>query len=256
MSMKTALIIPDCHIPYEDKKAYSLMLKAAIDINPDEIVILGDFADFYAVNSHGKHPLLMHTLLEEVEHVKYRLDELDRLFPNAKKVFLEGNHEYRLERYIQNVAPGLFGVTETENILALSGRPNWKFHAYGPNQCHNVLGSFLKARHEPIGNNAKITAQRAMCSLVFGHVHRFEMSHVVGLAGDNHIAFCVGWLGDKRKDKVFGYVKNHAQWDLGFGVVHVDTKTRIFHAQMVNVINNKGEYSCVVNGKRYSSKAA
>lgn len=250
--IKTALIIPDCHIPYEDKKAYALMLKAAIDLKPDEIVIGGDFADFYAVSSHGKHPLLAHTLMEEIERVIQRLDELDKLFPDAKKYFIEGNHEFRLERYIQNVAPGLFGVTETKNILKLDQRPNWKFFPYGPNQCHHVLQSYLRARHEPVGNSAKLTAQRALCSLIYFHIHRIEESHAVGLDGTNHVAFSVGWLGDKRFDKVFGYVKNHFQWQLGFGVVRVDDQTKLFYHQKIHILNNGRKYSCMVDGKFYS----
>lgn len=252
MSIKTALIIPDCHIPYEDKKAYALMLKAALDLKPEEIVILGDYADFYGVNSHGRHPSLMHTLLEEVERVIMRLDELDKLFPDSKKIFLEGNHEYRLERYIQNMAPGLFGVTDTQSILKIDNRPNWQFVPYGPRQMHSVLGSHLRARHEPAGSSAKATASKALCSLVYGHIHRLEESHAVGLDGTNHVAFSVGWLGDKNLDKVFGYVKNHHQWQLGFGIVRVDTDTRIFYHQKIHILNIGRKYSCVVDGKYYS----
>lgn len=253
MSIKTALIVPDCHIPDEDKRAYDLMLKVALDLSLDEITLLGDYGDFYFVNGHGKHPMLANTLVEEVTRILFRLDELDKLFPKVKKVFLEGNHEFRLERYIQNVAPGLFGVTETKNILKLDNRPNWKFIPYGPNQCHHVLNSYLRARHEPLGNSAKLTASRALCSLVYGHIHRIEESHAVGLDGTNHVAFSVGWLGDKRKDKVFGYVKNHHQWQLGFGIVRVDTNTRLFYHQKVHILNIGRKYSCLVDGKFYSA---
>jgi UDP-2,3-diacylglucosamine pyrophosphatase LpxH len=253
-NVKTAIIIPDCHIPYENKKAYNLMLDVMKDIKPDEIVILGDYADFYAVSSHGRHPLLMHTLKEEVEAVVKRINELDKLFPTTKKYFLEGNHEYRLERYIQNMAPGLFGVTETEHILQLHNRPTRRFIPYGPNQSHHVLKSHLRARHEPVGSSARLTASRALCSLVYGHIHRIEESHAVGLDGTNHVAFSVGWLGDKNKDKVFGYVKNHHQWQLGFGVVRVNTSNRLFYHQKIHILESNAKYSCIVDGKMYQSK--
>ena len=75
--VKKALIIPDCHIPYEDKRAYDLMLEVAKDVDPDEIVILGDYADFYAVNSHGKDAELGGSvLMDEVFEVIQRLKEL------------------------------------------------------------------------------------------------------------------------------------------------------------------------------------
>lgn len=247
MDLKLALIIPDCHIPFEDKKAYDLMVKVAIELQPDEIVILGDYADFYSVMSHQKDPTVFSMLKEEIEAVNDRLDDLDFLFPKANKVFIEGNHEYRLERYLLSAAPALFGVTETKTLLNLNRRPRWKFREYGPNQSHQVLSSYLTARHEPLASSAKATASKALCSLVYGHIHRIEESHLVGLHGDNHVCFSVGWLGDKRKDKVFGYTKGHAQWQLGFGLAYVDPKSRLFFHQKIHII----DYKCVVNGVMY-----
>lgn len=246
--MKLALIIPDTHRPYHDKKAYNLMMTVAKDLNPSEIVILGDYADFYAVSSHSRHPKVLSILTDEVEDVINGLDEIDKTFPNAKKVFIEGNHEYRLERYLVDKAPALFGVTSTEHLLKINQRPNWKFKPYGPNQAHKVLGSFLIARHEPLGNTAKLTSQRALCSIVYGHIHRIEESHIVGLDGTNHVAFSVGWLGDKKKDKIFDYVKGHWQWQLGFGLAWMDPVTNYFYHQKIHILDN---YTCVVNGKKY-----
>jgi hypothetical protein len=246
--LKTALIIPDSHIPYHDRRAYNLMINVARSIQLDEICILGDYADFYAINAHGKHPQMLHTLQTEVAQVNEELDKLDFYFPNTKKVFIEGNHEYRFERFISMVCPALFGVTEPKFLFNINQRPNWTFHHYGPNQIHHILGSKLKARHEPLGNNAKLTATRALCSLVYGHIHRIEESHIVGLDGTNHVAFSVGWLGDKRMDKVFGYVKGHHQWQMGFGLVHVDDSTGYFYHQKIHILDN---YTCVVNGKLY-----
>lgn len=246
--LKKALIIPDCHFPYADFKAYNLMIKVAKDIGINEIVILGDFADFFAVNSHGTHPGVLQMLTEEVEEVKKQLDKLDKLFPKAKKIFLEGNHCFRLERYLLQKAPALFGVTSTEHLLDLNRRPNWKFISYGPSQVHKVLGSYLKARHEPLASSAKATAAKALTSLVYGHIHRIEESHIVGLDGTNHVCFSVGWLGDKRNDKIFGYVKSHHQWQLGFGLVYVDESSKYFYHDKIHIMDN---YTCVVNGKLY-----
>jgi UDP-2,3-diacylglucosamine pyrophosphatase LpxH len=217
----------------------------------DEIVILGDYADFYSVSSHQKDPRVFSMLTEEVADVTVGLHELDRLFPNALKVFIEGNHENRLERYLIKNAPALFGITSIEHILQIADRPNWKFHSYGPDQSHNVLKSTLYARHEPLGNSAKLTSARALCSLVYGHIHRIEESHIVGLDGTNHVCFSVGWLGDKRKNQVFNYVKNYWQWQMGFGMAWVDTETGLFYHQKIHILDVGGKISCVANGKLF-----
>jgi hypothetical protein len=252
--MKLAVLIPDTHFPYHDVKAWKLFKKSLEILNKDnaanggihEIVFLGDFADFFAVSSHGTHPQVIPMLVDEVMAIKEEFDWFDETFPDAKKVFIEGNHENRLERYLVQKAPALFGVTETENVLTIRGRPNWKFVPYGPNQSYAICGSYLKARHQPIANNAGLTARRAMTSLVYGHIHRIESGYAVGLDGTQHVAFSVGWLGDKNKDKIFGYVKNHHDWQLGFGIVVVNEKTRHFYHQAIPIMD---DYSCAINGK-------
>jgi predicted phosphodiesterase len=249
--MKLFLMIPDTHRPYHHQKAYNLMLKVGAALNPDCIILLGDYADIYGANSHGKHAGVLETLEDEVMDVMAGLQELDDVFPDAKKVFLEGNHEYRLERYINSSAPALFGLTSIKDILEMDKRPNWIWIPYGPNQMYQVGNSALWARHEPLGPTAKASASKAMCSFIHGHTHRIESAYSVGLKGDQFICYSPGWLGDKRKDKIFGYVKQHHQWNLGFSFVYVDEKTGLFYVHIVNIIEDSGKVSCVANGVKY-----
>jgi len=227
------------------------MLTVAKDIDVDAIYLLGDYADFYAVNGHGpKHPKLPQMLVDEVNAVNAGLDELDFLFPDAKKTFIQGNHEYRLERYLQNRAPELFGLIDCQTLFKLNSRPGWSWVKYGPNQRTRVLNSKLYARHEPLGNSAKLTASRALCSLVYGHIHRIEESHMVGIDHTNHVSFSVGWLGDRRKDEIYNYIKGTYQWQLGFGLVWVHPKTGYFYHHKIHILDN---LTCMVNGKRYAA---
>lgn len=244
--MKLALVIPDCHIPNHHKKAYGAMMNAASDLKIDEVTILGDYLDCYEVMSHQRHPRVFTTLEQEFIAANKELDFIDKQFKGAKKVFIEGNHEDRLERYIINNAPSLFGVTETSRLLQLDQRPNWKFVKWGPTQQHRILDSKLHARHRPPTNNVKSNAKEAGCNLVYGDIHKIEMGYHNTLKGEQRVAFSVGWLGDKRKDLIFGYVKNHHQWQMGFGLVYVDGDK--FYPVTVP-IHEDG--SCVVNGKKY-----
>jgi len=224
------------------------MIKVAQFINPHEIVIGGDYADFYNISSHAKDPRIFQLLVDEVEDVRKGLDQLDKLFPRAKKIYIEGNHENRLERHLTDNAPALFGLTSTEHLLDINRRPNWKFVRYSPNQSYKILNSYLRCKHTPLSTSAKATATKALCSLAYFHIHTIEESHIVGLDGTNHVCFSVGWLGDKRYDKVFDYVKNHHQWQLGFGIVRVDPKTKYFYHQKIHIMDN---YTCVVDGKLF-----
>jgi len=248
--LQLALLIPDTHRGWHDKRAYSLMIKVAKDLNPDGIYLLGDYADMYDINGHGpKDPRIAQTLQDEVNDVNSGLDELDKLFPYAKKYYIQGNHEFRLERYIQNRCPEIFGFVSCQDLFKIRERKNWTWVPYGPSQKTRILGSKLWAKHEPLASSAKATASKALCSLVYGHIHRIEQSHITGMEGEEHVCFSVGWLGQKKADEVFGYVKSHHQWQLGFGLVWVDPKTKNFYHQIVHILDN---YTCVVNGKLYS----
>ena len=247
MDIKTALIIPDCHIPYHDVRAYQLMLDVAIDLNPDEIVILGDYADFYAINAHGKDPDKSHLLTDEITVVVEELQRLKRLFPEAHRVYIEGNHEYRLSRYIKSKCPDLYGTFTVPQILEL-GVLGFDFVPYGPNQQYKVLGSSLIARHEPLAGGkhvAQNTAEKAMASVIFGHTHRIQEAQTVAMNGQNYRGISSGWLGDKDND-VMSYVKSHHQWALGFSVVRVINK-KTWLNQLVHII----DYKCQVDGYIY-----
>ena len=223
------------------------MLKVGKSMKIDEVVILGDYADFYAINSHGKHPAKQQTLMDEVIIVIERLQQLRRSFPKAKIVFIEGNHEHRLARYIQNRCPDMYGVTSTDKILELS-RFRIKFIPYGPGQQYPVLESDLKARHEPLAGGkhvAQNTAEKAMCSVIFGHTHRLQEAQTVSLDGKNYRGISSGWLGDSASP-VFDYVKSHYQWAQGFSITRVFPDGS-FHNRLVHII----DYKCIVNGKLF-----
>lgn len=248
--IRRALIIPDAHIPYHHVRALNVLIQIAKDIEElKELVILGDFADFYAVNAHGKHPGMMHALVKEVDAVNEILSTLDREFPEVVKIYIEGNHEYRLARYLYNVAPALFGVTQWDLLFKLNLRPNWKHKNYGPTQFHRVLGSELFARHEPYSmSSAKASLAACSANLVYGHVHRKEYALTRQPDGKRVLNFSPGWLGDFRSD-VYGYVKRPPLWELGAAIVTVDGRSREFEFQQLD-FDETGR--CTYNGKLYS----
>lgn len=247
---RQGLIIPDCHIDAEHKRAYELMLKAAKTLNggrgPAFIYLLGDYGDFISVTGHQRRAFEERFLYKEAAAINARLDQLDRLWPRADKTYIEGNHEWRLARYIDAKAPELAKAMELETLLRLDRRARWTFVPYGPTQLVQVAGSRLWARHEPLTGGALPahgTVIKAGCSIIYGHTHTAQSSQVVMANGDTHIGISVGWLGDARKP-AFAYVRGHHQWSLGFGVVTV-AQGGDFFVETARIINNR----VLVNGR-------
>lgn len=223
------------------------MLEAASFSGMDEVVLLGDYADFYSVSRHRKDPRVDVLLTQEVESVRQGLDELERLFPSAKKIYLSGNHEIRLESYLIDQAPALFGVTECRTLFELNRRPLWTWIEFGRSQSYAVLGSDLLAFHRPKASSPKLHAQKTFVSSVYGDIHKIEQAHAVGLDGKNYSAYCPGWLGDVSS-RVFDYCSSVPQWQLGFGIVTVlDESPKDFHMELIEIKNNKA----MVQGKLF-----
>jgi len=253
MILESVLVIPDCHRPWHHFKAYNLMLEVAAFIRPDHVLLLGDYCDVYNLSAHGpRDPSIITDLVKEIESVNQGLDEIDKLFPNAKKKYIEGNHEFRTGRYIQNRAPELFGLVNWEDLIKINQRPNWTWIPWTSTQLTHVgpKKSKLQARHRPLGSSMKASAQKALCSMVYGDNHRIEEAHFTGIRGDEHVCFSVGWLGDKRRNQIFGFVGGMHQWQLGFGIVHVDPRTGHFYHQKIHILEN---LTCFVQGKRFKA---
>jgi len=254
--MEKALIIPDCHIPFHDEVAYKTMLKIGKALDPDEIVILGDFVDFYAVTHWKKDPSVLKEFGDvasfvktEFEEGRKKLRQLRRMFPKAKIVFIEGNHEHRLSRYIMNNAPALYGLVTVENALGIDEYCD-VFVPYGRMQRYPVLGTKLIARHEPTAGGkhaARCSLDKSMESMVFGHGHKVDEATKNSGGGRLYRAFEPGWLGNV-KAPVFNYVANTPDWSHGVGVVYRLPNSNFFH-YTVNIM----EGNAVFGGKLIKS---
>lgn len=225
MTHKTALIIPDCHIPFEDKIAYETMLKIASDIgNIASIHILGDYFDFYGLSRYEKDPDLgdvADLYLEEVLQGNARLDELSDLHPGVIIDFNEGNHEIRLKHYILENAPALRKSVTFESQFNFHKRKNMRFHPFTSRQGTRVMTTDCYTRHCPFSSGTPYAnAVKAGDSFIYGHTHQLAFaSFRTKLSGKEITAINGGWLGDE-KAKVFEYVKTIPDWTKAFILVH------------------------------------
>ena len=252
VAIKCVGVLPDLHIPFHNRRALAAALNCLADSKLDALFLLGDVVDAYNLSMHGpKHPAVHSSLLDEVNETKHFLDTVDLTWPELEKHFVEGNHEWRLERYICANAPALFGITDMQMLLGMHNRPGWKWHPYGARQLVQVLNSNLYTCHAPKGSSGRSILNAAGCNLMFGHVHRIIDEHNVTKDGRSMQIFSPGWLGEMRNDQVFGYVQGHHTWKLGFARLWIDDETGEFWTE-INESKDDG-HSFVVGGKRYKA---
>jgi predicted phosphodiesterase len=111
-----ALVLGDVHVPYHNIAA----LRAAIERGRHEecslVVINGDLLDFHRLSRFQKDPRSRDPKVE-VDRANQLLDVLDEVFPKARRIFKEGNHDERYDHYLSVNAPELYAlVSEKCNL--------------------------------------------------------------------------------------------------------------------------------------------
>lgn len=239
---ETVLIVPDTHRPFHNPKAWRLFMKAARLLNPKHLVIIGDFADFYAVSDHDKSKDRVNRFEEELEDVNAGLDELDSLGA-ASKHYVAGNHENRLDRWLMKHQE-MAGVVSTERLLDLKKR-GW---TYTPYKHHTSIGKVHFTHDVGVASRGAIFRSMDLYqhSVVTGHTHRL-MYVVEGTAMGNEpkVAASFGWLGDVESVDYMCLAKARASWALGFGYGVLVPRTGFMYLNPVPILP---DYSCCVEG--------
>ncbi|MBZ5566205.1 MAG: metallophosphoesterase, partial [Acidobacteriia bacterium] len=98
-----AVIANDFQIPFHDERALLLLKLFLRRERPDWVVLNGDFQDFWEISRYDQTPRTGKEFREEIELGKKILHSLRRTLPRSRITWVEGNHEFRLRKYlIQN----------------------------------------------------------------------------------------------------------------------------------------------------------
>ena len=106
---KKALVLPDVHAPYHDQRALDCALNYGVEYDPDVVIMHGDGVDCYAISFFKNDPTKPH-FAREVELARDTIEEITECFPNAEKIYIEGNHELRLRSELWGNSKKLAGL--------------------------------------------------------------------------------------------------------------------------------------------------
>ncbi len=245
--MKRYLGIYDPHHPFVDKRGWKVWLKVAA-MGWDEIIIGGDFADFFNASFHPKEASRKFRLADEIVEVNKALDQLQKAAHQGgcdTITYLAGNHEHRLNRYINEKASELVGVpgVSVQEVFQLSARGI----DYIPYKRAAYKTGKVAWLHD-IGRAGKNVASQSLSdygsSIIVGHAHRLQTYYQGTVRGKSHVGLCAGWLGDSTAADYLHTDKARRDWQLGFPVAYVEDNGNA-HVQAVPII----DYKCVVDGK-------
>lgn len=205
--IKTALVLGDIHIPYQDRRTMAAVHELMKDHHWDHIVQIGDLVDLDCISSHndGKPGIVAgKTLAADFAEANAELDRWQKLCPEATIAYCQGNHEARIERLIEKI-PQLKGTIEIPHLLRLKERgikwvPYWeKDELYRIGNLYFGHGRYTNTYH------AKTMVSNYGCSIVYGHLHEVcSFSQVLKGPGKTLSAECIGCLCEYNQSYLKG----------------------------------------------------
>ena len=96
--------------PFHDDAAMNVFIQAATQLQPDKIQILGDFLDLASQGRFAQEASFAQTTQEALNAGHKFLATLRAACPDAQIVVIEGNHDKRMQNFIEANAVAAFGL--------------------------------------------------------------------------------------------------------------------------------------------------
>ena len=247
----------DLHGADQDVAARNAFLSDVKSINPDQIVLLGDLVNCSGTFSkwHRVHVSeFSYNYENDIAAGNDFLDCLQSVAPNADIYALEGNHEYRIdkwasssfeEKYLAELAIKTFGV---QNALHLEQRG---IHFFKSSECHMGLYKpgliklgkcyFIHGSRTGTHVSYKMLHDYGV-NIVHGHNHR-EQSYTIRSAKDPALkASCPGCLCILQQYYNHEKPTDHTH---GYTLQLEDRKTQWFFSSNIAIINGQSMFKFV-----------
>ncbi|MBN2583209.1 MAG: metallophosphoesterase [Planctomycetes bacterium] len=181
---KTMLAFGDVHVPHHNQRAVEVFCLAAERLKPDLIVCLGDLLDCGQFSAHPPtHEMPETDYHDDLDAANALLDRLAAAC--GRLVMVEGNHEYRLDRWAAATAEGRGAYSMLAPRVQLArGRTKFTYVRYGsvdgryPHYAVNsriiAVHGWSYARH---ATKAHLQISQGK-SVIHGHTHRADASIV------------------------------------------------------------------------------
>lgn len=245
------LVIADAHVePGQNQDRFDFLGEFIVEHRPTAIVSLGDFVSMGSLSEWDKNKNLImegkrfkHDIEAGVDAVRRMFSPLlmlqskQRMFKKKlyipKVVWIDGNHEDRINRYVEQNAEmegyinGFYNYVE-DIIKTCSDQVFYiKYKDYLTYSCKETSISFL---HAPINAAGKPISGEFVCRraldlfnnhVVFGHSHSFRVESRFRHGGDGNLvkqAVSCGCFFDETPEYAIGAANNYFPCIVGIDV--------------------------------------
>ena len=285
-AFKKCIVFPDMQIGFyfdkheklvatHDPVAIDLAVAVVADEQPDLIVLVGDNLDMPEMGKYRLTPAFKKTLQPSIDYATELMFRIRAAAPDARVVWLAGNHEERLVNYVLDNAEAAFGLRqgarpdsfpvlsvphlcrlEESGVEYLEGYPANDF--WINERLRVIHGDRVKSN----GSTAHVYLNSHKTSVIYGHIHRreyaaktfvkWEGARTIMAATPGCLAKCDGAVPSTK-----GGIDLHGRpmtvvedWQQGIAVVtYEDSGDHRFFYQQVDIQDGVAMY----NGKLYGT---
>lgn len=237
------VFVPDSHFPFVDPQAWTVLLDFVRYLKPKRVVHLGDHFDFYQLSKFDCEPSRLTTLQKDIDEGVQGLRELRAAAKDAEFHFIEGNHERRLKKFLdQNPKIAPLRCLEPQELLGLR-ELDIKFYPY-----EDVLnlGNFIVTHGSRVSKHAGMSAKGELekwgVSGMSGHTHRMAAYNLSNYGGDYvwYEAGCICSLNPH-------YIVGRPNWQQGITIGDFHDGDFTIHQ-----LRFSRKYEILHHGKRFS----
>lgn len=254
------VVLGDSQLPYANEILTELSHSFLQDIKPNGMIYIGDLIDFDNLSRFSPKPDFQSTVQQGIEAGYKTLRDLRDsagLKKGSEMIFIEGNHEFRLQKALLDKLPQLFGIkqadvgSEERSVLHLANL--MRFNELGwtyasdptdeyPHAQYQIVDGLLASHGHMVRQQAGMSALASLSkmdsSIIMGHTHRLAITHFTRWKGSEPHLYSAIETGTLADLKGLGYSKN-PDWQGGFVTLVVDRKNNTYHPELVIYNNNR-----------------
>lgn len=180
-----ALVGGDAQFPFADEAATGLFLRAARELRPEDVILVGDMVDFPALSRFAQRKEWVGSTQKGIDEYYTFLTNVRANAPDATITVVHGNHEQRLINALERNLSEVAGIRQALGNRALlsvqhlarydeldinyvDGYPNGTF--WLEDNLKFIHGTNVKKG----GSNAAKYLNEERETTIYGHTHRLE----------------------------------------------------------------------------------
>ena len=218
------LVLPDIHCPYHSKEALWEAIRGGQRAGVDSVIVLGDMMDFHRISRYPNEPGTL-SFSDEIKVGSQLIFSIRDAFPDCEIMYIQGNHEARLEAYISKNAPE-FGELQDLSMSHLLDLKTQEVDYIVDGFIHCGDMSFIHGHELPgIGgvNPSRKLYTKMKKSAICGHLHRPESFYTRDGAGRMIQCHVLGHLGEPNPKY---WPRN--DWQHGYAIVEVSKRGYVY----------------------------